>query len=472
MITLAIVAPAVFLLLISWTLTTPVGGYPDDSFHFANIWCDEGLGGYRCEDVGSGTTRLVPNVFTDGSPWWEVTGRGENNNIWDAYPTLYYSVMESFAGDNVVFSVLMMRLFNVLLAVLMFCIALLIMPKRLLLAFGLTWLAVGATLGFYYLASSHPFSWFYLGAGTFWVFVASLIESQKIWPRVTAFIFGGIAAVITVGSRPEGAVALLLSFLVGLVAAWLGGSFVSVKERWRELALNLRAMVLLLAVGVSSVVSYLFVTRSNTFNGVAIAGIRSQLNEDFWGQLIDAAHLYLYVIGGNARISEDGVFGPHAFFLLIALPAIVMVGVSRMSIGKAVVSASLVSVALVVPLGIQVDERGIVFTPPRYLTVYLLLVIVSLLLIDNKKSFGIASSSWKFIAVFLSIGHSLSLHSAMRPYAIGSMPSWQFGLNQGRKWWWSVGPSPQSAWLIGSICFGVLLFVVGRLPSLQDKPAT
>lgn len=461
---------AIFLLLASWSLTTPVGGYPDDSFHFANIWCDEGVGGYTCENIEGRNTRLVPNVFTDGSPWWETTGRGENNQLWeDAYPTLYYAAMKPMADENVVTSVLLMRLVNISLATLLMCFALVLVPRRLLSAFSLSWLAGGVTLGFYYLASSHPFAWFYLGAGTFWVFVAAFLESRHLWARLSAVACGAFAAAITVGSRPEGVFALVLSLLVGLSASFTEDSRAFVKRSWRQMSKVARIVLPILSGLLVFVTAYLIYTRSSVLNRLALDGLRNRLNDEIFGQLIEASHLYLYVIGGNARITEDGVFGPHSMFLVVGVSSVAALGFFHSSRLKWLVSPFLFVVALFIPLGVQVDERGILYTPPRYLVVYLMLLLASLLLTDDRNGSGIERSPWRFIALFLMIGHSLALHSAIRPYSVGYPPPWQFGLNSGMKWWWSVGPSPQTVWLVGSLCFGVLLYLFGRSSVLTSE---
>ncbi len=465
-------ALAIFLLLVSWSLTTPVGGYPDDSFHFANIWCDEGLSGYVCEDVEGGLTRLVPNVFTEGSPWWEATGRGENNQLWeDAYPTLYYAAMKPMADENVVTSVLLMRLVNISLAVSLMCFALVLVPRRLLFAFGLSWLAGGVALGFYYLASSHPFSWFYLGAGTLWVFVAAFLESRQLSTRLSAVACGAFAAAITVGSRPEGVFALLLALFLGMYASFTDESRAFIKRSWRQMSKGLRIVLPILSGSLVFATAYLIYTRSSVLNRLALDGLRNRLDDEIFGQLIDASHLYLYVIGSNARITEDGFFGPQSMFLVVAVSSVATWGLLQTFRFKWLVSSCLFLVALFVPLGVQVDERGILYTPPRYLAVYLMLLLASLLLADDRNGFGIKRSPWRFIAILLMIGHSLALHSAIRPYSVGYPPPWQFGLNSGMKWWWSVGPSPQTVWLVGSVCFGVLLYLLGRSSVLTSERA-
>ncbi|NDB42420.1 MAG: hypothetical protein EB035_05530, partial [Actinobacteria bacterium] len=54
----------------------------------------------------------------------------------------------------------------------------------------------------------------------------------------------------------------------------------------------------------------------------------------------------------------------------------------------------------------------------------------------------------------LTLGNSIALHQTMRRYITGvDVIGWN--LNQDAEWWWTVGPSPMTIWLLGTVAFGV-----------------
>jgi hypothetical protein len=456
-------ALAIFLLLVSWSLTTPVGGYPDDSFHFANIWCDEGLSGYVCEDVEGGLTRLVPNVFTEGSPWWEATGRGENlRNPEGAYPTFYYAVMKPFAGENVVTSVFVMRVVNMLLATVLIGLAGLLLPRRLRVAFGLSWLVAGAGLGLYYVASSHPLSWLYLGTGTLWAFVVAAGEAASWRTRVTALVGAVIATAITLGARPEGQLAAVLSACLGVGIFATGTRMAGFWERWKALGGRYK-IAALGGVALLSVALLTFASRgSSAVTSGALQTVRNKFGSGMWNQFVDLPLLYAYVAGSNVRITEVGTFGPQTILLVGAAVAVVLIGVSRAKSNQLVLLLLCTAVLVVAPFAFKADGQLALLTPPRYLVPYLMLFVAAAIARNEEQAIG-QFLPWKTLGPLLVVGHSLALHSAIRPYQVGSTPEWQLGLNAGLKWWWQVGPSPQTVWLIGSAVFAGLLFLVSRL---------
>ena len=456
-------AVAVLLLLLSWSLTTPVGGYPDDSFHFANIWCDEGIGGYVCEDVDGEPTRLVPNVFTDGSPWWDATGRGENlRNPEGAYPTFYYAVMKPFAGENVVTSVFMMRVVNMVLATVLIGLAVLLLPSRLRRAFALSWLVAGVGLGLFYVSSSHPLSWLYLGTGTLWAFVVAAGEAATWRSRVTALAGALVAVAITLGARPEGQLAAMLSALVGAGLLGTNTRRARVWQWWTALSVRYKIAVLgggaLMSIAALTVVS----RGSSAITSGALQTVRNKFGSGMWNQFVDLPLLYTYVAGSNARITEVGTFGPQTVLLATAVVGVVLIGASRAKLNHLVLLLLCATVLVLAPFAFKVDDQLALMTPPRYLVPYLML-FVSVAIATNEENAGGQFLPWKTFGPLLVVGHSLALHSAIRPYQVGSPPEWQLGLNAGLKWWWQVGPSPQTVWLVGTAVFAGLLILVSRL---------
>ena len=61
----------------------------------------------------------------------------------------------------------------------------------------------------------------------------------------------------------------------------------------------------------------------------------------------------------------------------------------------------------------------------------------------------------------VTIAHSLALHRTIRRYVTGTDVT-TFDLDSGREWWWEIPIGPNAVWLLGTLAFALLAFVVGR----------
>lgn len=455
------------VLLLAWMLSTPAGGYPDDSFHFANTWCDEGLPGFPCSDVEGTPSRNVPNVFTDGSPWWITTGYGTNlRQPTEVYPGLYYGVMRLFAGESVVRSVVAMRVFNVALAIGLASLAYWVIAPRRRFALLASWLFAGAGLGFFYLSSNHPIGWLVLGAATGWAFVNALVESNDGRRRIVTASGLAISLAIMLGSRPEGQLASVLVVLVGLTTA-----------DWDGLAPLVRRVVprstsrrLVAAVGSVGVVALIVATLgASTINRVVFESLRSVFSSGFLSRAIDVPYTYMLGIGSNAGSFYKGSFGAQSAFLLVAIAGAAAIGLRRVRGFRAMTLGVLALAAFWAPLSLGDPEISVISTAPRYMLVFLALFLATALAEPTGQPTTDDRVGWWILGSILAVGHALALHGAIRIYEVDTSQEWRIGLNAGLKWWWQWGPSPQSTWLIGSAAFAVL---VGAMMSHHPAPRT
>lgn len=447
-------------MLVSWSLTTPVGGYPDDAFHFANTWCDDGLEGFKCSAADDGSFRRVPNVFTDGSPWWEPTGYGEVfGDFSNSYPRFFYSVTRLIAFDNVVASVFFIRLFNSLVTVFMLAFVLKVSQKDLRFPFVASWLVVGPSLLFYYTSSNHPMAWSYLAVGTGWVFAASIILSRN-WRcailNATGLTF---SVVLAIGARPEGQLLAGLFLLFGVVT----GLILRIRQL-REDGAVIRRGFLWTGPPIISVLAVLVAVRFGSSESTALLRELGQtLQTGIWTKLIETPYLYLRALGSNVRVSEDPTFGIQFPISAIVFGAIIMIGFSRFSIQNAIAIFISGVAAFLAPYSSIVDSRGVLFTPPRYLVPFIILLVASFLIGIEIQEDKAVRAQWKVVSLGLFVAHALALHGAFRPFIVGESVDWKPNLNDGLKWWWQVGPSPVTVWIMGSLAFGYLIYSLNNL---------
>jgi drug/metabolite transporter (DMT)-like permease len=104
-----------------------------------------------------------------------------------------------------------------------------------------------------------------------------------------------------------------------------------------------------------------------------------------------------------------------------------------------------------VPVGTQVQ--------PRYILPLLIIFTGITLLPISQDKRDFSKSQMLIITLGLGVAFSLALHFNIRRYVTGediNSPN----LNSNIEWWWSNTPSPMAFWLMGSISFGILLFLL------------
>ena len=123
---------------------------------------------------------------------------------------------------------------------------------------------------------------------------------------------------------------------------------------------------------------------------------------------------------------------------------------------------------LLVLLTLRAD-LGDVGTSGRYiLPLYLTCLITYLASVETSFSRPlITSRTISRILVFtLTLGNSIALHQTMRRYITGvDVIGWN--LNKNAEWWWTIGPSPMTIWMLGTIAFGVTATLVLQMARLR-----
>ncbi|MCL2595294.1 MAG: DUF2142 domain-containing protein, partial [Promicromonosporaceae bacterium] len=129
----AVMTLGALLALTGWATSSPPGSSPDEDWHLASIWCPTPLENScvtRVNDDGTTSVELPKQLlyaavchafhpeysgacFDDLPPGLSWTNRLNNG----AYPGGFYQVMHAFVGDDLLASVMVMRLANAGLAV-------------------------------------------------------------------------------------------------------------------------------------------------------------------------------------------------------------------------------------------------------------------------------------------------------------------------------------------------------------------
>ena len=484
--------------LFAWALASPMGAGPDDDFHLVSTWCAV-VDGTNCEPGVSGDTRFVPETILE-SPCFaaepnqsaacqedhdtsgtvmELTDRG---NFVGSYPPVYYWVMHAFIGNDIITSVVVMRLATVLLFVGLTTALFWLLPIARRQTLILMWTITTVPLGMFLIASNNPSGWAIIGVGTVWLALLGYLESTG-WRR---WVLGGIAAVGTLmaaGSRGDAAIYTVLG--IGAVFVL---TFPRAREKWSKYARD--AILPVILVGICFL---FFALSSQSSSGVS--GFTS--GAPTGGPLPDDADPAESLTGFgrfaynflNVPFLWAGNFGEWGLgWLDTATPSIVTISAmaSFMAVGFVALSRlwgrKLFVVAAggfalwAVPLYVLSQGGQIVgvAVQPRYVLPMIVLFAGLLLVTRVGETLSFTRLQVTLVIAALSVANLVALHVNMRRYIKGiDHPG--SNLDVGIEWWWNGAPSPMFVLVVGAVAYAGLLAIVLRAvawPSLAVVSAS
>lgn len=490
---LIFVAPVLAVLALSaWAFSSPMGAAPDDEFHLVSTWCSTGDDAY-CQEGSADSTRLVPEIIVQ-SPCFALlsnesaacqdsldsarsnfveTARG---NFAGAYPPLYYSVMSIFVGEDARFSVMAMRLFNVLLfvSITSALYALLPISRRPALVWG--WLITTVPLGLFLLSSNNPSGWAVAGVGSAWLALIGYYEARKPVVRWLSAFLVIVSVLMAAGSRGDSAV-----YVVGA----LGVAIVLVFEN------KPRFWLLSILPAVMTAVSAAFFLAArqtsdgiNGFSGqtavpVATAQVASAA-ESLSGfgllayNLLNVPSLWMGVFGSWDLGWFDTPLPESVTFLgLAAFVGVGFSGLALLTVRKAFVISAVGFVLWVLPAYVltQGGDRVGDQVQPRYILPLIVLLGGLLVLETGAKRFALSRGQSLAVVIALSVANLVALHMNLRRYVTGNdVAGWN--LDAGAEWFWSGAPTPMVVWAVGAISFAGLVAIISREMGISTKIAS
>lgn len=467
-----------FLTLGTWAFASPLGATPDEDYHLVSIWCGQGFQKDKCEQsnnpqnvVVSESLVQIANCYAfhpENSASCPVSNNAKfvetaRSNISGGYPKFFYWVMNLFVTEDIVSSVLTMRLFNAFLFTVFFSFSLL--SFRYKFSFPLAWsfLITSVPLGLFLIPSVNPSSWAIMSSLILWPSVAVYLTSRT---KSTSYISGFIAliaAILGIGARSDAAVYSCIALVVAIAVSWK-----SVKQHGIRLVLPLviaiGAGVVYLTSGQSAVVTS---SQSSTIPSIKTVDL-------LFANLVELPSLWTGVLGtwglGWLDTEMPALVYVGAIFVFSGM---IFAGLRVSAKGK-LISLILLTIALIViPLYVLVNDKVMVGSgvQPRY--IFPLVIMFALVAL-----YGIRSSKPLFnktqlclVAVILAVANAIALHVNIRRYTSGiDVGGWN--LNQNVEWWWNFGISPLFAVLVGALSFAVFVFwvvIISSLPTNELK---
>lgn len=480
-----LVAAFAFVALLGWSFASPVGASPDDNFHMTSIWCAPGERPGICEETGNPGERAILSEVANSSVCFafvpEHSGRCDSElsglittghgNFEGLYPPVYYGTMSIFSSADVQTSVLLMRVFNSLLAVSLVTSIYLLVDRRLRAPMlgGLLLTAVPAAI--FLVASVNPSGWAIMSAGTLWVALVGWFRAPTLTRRIALGGLAAVSALMGAGSRGDSAVYVAFGALLAAILCF---------EKSRRYLLSVLLPIVIIAMGAA------FYLGSNQVGSALegeMAGVRPE-NVNVVSGLIrtvmNIPQLWVGNFGTQALGWGDTKMPAIVWFLALILYA----GVAFWALGRrrgrrSTVGVVLAGIALVMVPSWVIVQNGVevgVLVQPRYV-LPLLVLFLGILLFDAPDLRDRMSPAQKWaIVIGLSVANATALYTTLRRYLTGTDYA-GFDLNNGIEWWWNSMPVPPAVfWILGSIAFAALLAcatgALGRRRSLVvDRPA-
>jgi hypothetical protein len=472
-----LVAPfLVFAALAAWALSSPVGSSPDDDFHLTSIWCATGDSDY-CAPSGDPDTRLVPPAIADPACFAfdadksagcqnridftaGATEETERGNFAGGYPVVYYGTMSLFVGPDVHASVLVMRLVNIALFVGLGIALYLLLPvnRRQILVWQ--WALTTVPLGLFVLSSNNPSAWALMGVGYGWLALLGFYEARGRKRIALGAIFL-LTAVLASGSRSDATIL----FVVAVFAAVLL-SAQRTKHFWVSSLLPVVGFV---------ICALLF--RASRSADVVTGGVDEQLGlgviiPRIAYNLTEVPSLWTGIFGQSWGLGWLDTSMPSVVWVssLAALIGGGFVAGRDGSVRKSIVVAlgalalAAIPVTLLVLAGKDVGEDF----QPRYLLPLIVVFIGAAFFTTARQAIVFSRAQVWLVVIALSGANFIALHLNIRRYVTG-IDALSMDLDAQRQWWWQLVVTPNVAWIVGSIAFGLALALL--LPRQRETTA-
>lgn len=497
---MALVPVLALVALLAWAFASPIGAGPDDDFHLVSSWCAGPTAGENCAPTADAGSREVPVELVDiaacfaGKPGISAacqrelfdgdldetvaTGRG---NFTNAYPPVYYAVTGLFTSDDVQFSGVVMRIVTILLFLGLTVSLFLLLPhhRRSTLVWG--WLITTIPMGIFLLGTNNPSAWAVMGVGSSWLALLGYFESTGR-RRISLGAVFVLSVVLAAGSRGDAAIFAGFGILLVLIYTF------------RRTKPYLLSTILPVVMGLVALVFFLGAGQGGSGLGGFGGGSGGDAGAD--GADGDPSPDDLQGIGRlaynllNAPFIWVGSLGEWGLgWLDTSMPAVVplaavaafvaigFLGLRRMTWRKAVVLGLLVLALWLLPVYVLQQGGGIVGqqVQPRYL-LPLIAMLGGMLVLAEPGASPLATRTQRWIvAGALSIAHLVALQMNLRRYVTG-VESAGFNLDAEAQWWWDGVPfSPMFVWVVGSVAYAALVFllvevVIPRAEAAREGP--
>jgi hypothetical protein len=370
-------------------------------------------------------------------------------------------------GADIQASAIAMRLLTVLLFVGLTVALWLLLPRHLGAPLVWGWLVTTVPLGIFLLGTNNPSAWAMIGVGSSWLALLGWFEAQGRRKLALGALFV-LSVLIAAGARGDAALYAGLGIVLVLVLT-VARSRVFVRDAVLPIVMGLVAFAFFL---------------SSRQTQAGLSGFSGGSNTSTPGTLADPGApeaaltgfgLFAYNLL-NVPFLWTGTLGDWALgWLDTSMPALVsaasvavFVAVGFTGIGvmwrrKALVLAGLVIVLVALPVYVLQAGSDVVGeqVQPRYLLPLIVMLGGMLVLARPTQALTFTVAQRFAIVAALAGAHFVALHLNIRRYVTG-VDAAGVNLDSGAEWWWAGPVGPNAVWLLGSLAYALLVWILVR----------
>lgn len=470
--------------LIAWAFASPVGASPDEDHHLVSIWCaQDGIEG-MCNPAADNHSAEVNEALVSSACFAqkaEVSARCQiSSSVFDShkmvtttrgnfsgnYPAGFYSVMHVMADSDIQISVVLMRLFNVALALGLFTSLWILMRPTEKQSLYFTTAITIVPLGLFLIPSINPSSWAILGVLATFFGTAGLFSATPR-KRIGLAAVAALGLLLAASSRYDG----LLYALLGLVSA------VILAHNWHVS----RRKILVIAGSVTVILGFVLL-----LGGTAIieklSGLAGTSNTGeslgAFGVLAKNITMLPMLFAGFSGAMSLGWLDtamPITMWMLAAtvLWATLFSRISTLTRRALWVSGALTLALVAIPLLVLQASFAIVGenVQSRYLYPLMLALAASVLYDRRSKAKFFSSAQIVVLVAALFFSQALALYFNMSRYISGVSAGGTVNLNTAAQqgWWWQSAPSPMFMLGLGIVGFAMFLATSVLFAKRQPK---
>jgi hypothetical protein len=464
-----------FMFLGSWAISNPVGSSPDEGSHLVGIWCTELNKSIKCNNL-NGTANFSSKLSGDDSCYLHDADQSANclKEQEEIYKELsgftelkFYKFFSYFISDNVEYSVILMRLFNVLIFSICILFSYLFLRQDIFIGTMFSFMIVGLPLGLYLATSISTSSWLILGAIFFIPFVIEILSNLRT-RAIPLILLTIILIYLYTGSRQDGILFLGISLVSSapiIIREIFNMKYLSkLKENRKYYRLVWTTSIFVIFYGV-------YYVSSEIGKRAGLGSYASTQAVTNW----DIAYRFTSLISGALGAWGLGsleVDMPDfvTFSSIIIFFSVIFISLKQSIVGTKLTLA-LYSYFLIYVIWMFLFKSQLYvgqWLQPRYI-IPIMFSLVSLSFVGIKPELYKSYIPQIRIIVFLStICFAFSLHTNLRRYTHG-LDQLYVNLDKNNEWWWDFLPiSPMQVLFIGILSyFATWTLLINRVKTNQ-----
>lgn len=435
-----------FIFLGSWAISNPVGSSPDEGSHLVGIWCTELNKSIKCNNL-NGSGKFSSKLSGDDSCYLHDADQSANclEKQEEVYKELrnfteikFYKFFSYFVSDNIEYSVILMRLFNVFVFSICIVFSYLYLRQDIFIGTVFSFMIVGLPLGIYLATSISTSSWVILGAIFFVPFLIEIFNNFRT--RAIPLILLTIMLIyLYTGSRQDGILFIGIS-LVSSVPIFI-----------REI-INLKYLSKLRENKFYNKIiwtSIIFIVVYSIYFVSSEIGKRAGLGSSASTQAVtnwDIAYRFTSLISGalgawglgSLEVDMPDFVTISSIFIFFSVIFISL----KQSIIETRLTLTIYSYFLIYIIWIFLYESQLYvgqWLQPRYI-IPIMFSLVSLSFVGIKQElFKLYIPQFKIIVFLSTICFAFSLHTNLRRYTHG-LDQLYLNLDKNIEWWWDFIP--------------------------------